>query len=290
MGFACCPRQKERRLAEILRRLSQINNVTRFDAYPLPRVDETLEALGGSKFFTTLDLLRRYWQVGLTPEARLKSAFCVRSGLYLWNVMPFRLCNAPSTFERLMETVLLGLQWRTCLVYLDDIVIFVKNEEEHLQRMEEVFQRLIRAGLKLKPHKCRLFHREAEYLGHIVSEEGLKVSPGKVAAVKECPQPECVTELRNFLGTAGYYRRFVKGFSTIAAPLHELTNKGAVFNWTPKCQQAFEQLKNCLDAAPVLNFPIPGATYILDTDASDRGIGAVLSQLVPIESTLEGTP
>ena len=188
----------------------KLNNVTRFDAYPLPRVDETLEALGGSKFFTTLDLLSGYWQVGLTPEARLKSAFCVRSSLYLWNVMPFGLCNAPSTFERLMETVLLGLQWKTCLVYLDDIVIFAKNEEEHLQRMEEVFQRLIRAGLKLKPRKCRLFHREAEYLGHIVSE-GLKVSPGKVAAVKEWPQPECVTELRSFLGTAGYYRRFVKG-------------------------------------------------------------------------------
>ena len=102
----------------------KLNNVTRFDAYPLPRVDETLEALGGAKFFTTLDLLSGYWQVGLTPEARLKSAFCVRSGLYLWNVMPFGLCNAPSTFERLRETVLQGLQWNTCLIYLDDIVIF----------------------------------------------------------------------------------------------------------------------------------------------------------------------
>ena len=268
----------------------KLNQVTQFDAYPLPRVDETLEAVGGSKFFTTLDLLSGYWQVGLTPEARLKSAFCVRSGLYLWNVMPFGLCNAPSTFERLMETVLQGLQWRTCLVYLDDIVIFARNEREHLQRMEEVFQRLIRAGLKLKPRKCRLFHREAEYLGHIVSEDGLKVSPGKVAAVQEWPQPECVTELRSFLGTAGYYRRFVKNFSTIAAPLHELTKKGVEFNWTPECQRAFEQLKKCLATTPVLNFPVPGATYILDTDASERGIGAVLSQLIPTEPASDGTP
>ena len=268
----------------------KLNQVTQFDAHPLPRVDETLEAVDGSKFFTTLDLLSGYWQVGLTLEARLKSAFCVRSGLYLWNVMPLGLCNASSTLERLIKTVLQGLQWRTCLVYLDDIVIFARNEREHLQRMEEVFQRLIRAGLKLKPRKCRLFHREAEHLGHIVSEDGLKVSPGKVAAVQEWPQPECVTELRSFLGTAVYYRRFVKNFSTIAAPLHELTKKGVEFNWTPECQRAFEQLKKCLATTPVLNFPVPGATYILDTDASERGIGAVLSQLIPTEPTSDGTP
>ena len=137
----------------------KLNNVAKFDAYPLPRVDKTLEALGGEKFFTTLDLLSGYWQVGLTPEERLKSAFCVRSVLYLWNVMPFGLCNAPSSFERLMETMLQGLQWNTCLVYLDDIVIFARNETEHLQRIEEVFRRLIQAGLKLKPRKCRLFTR-----------------------------------------------------------------------------------------------------------------------------------
>ena len=156
--------------------------------------------------------------------------------------------------------------------------------------MEEVFQHLIGAGVKLKPRKCRLFHHEAEYLGHIVSEDGLKVSPGKVAAVQEWPQPECVTELRSFLGTAGYYRRFVKNFSTIAAPLHELTKKGVEFNWTPECQRAFEQLKKCLATTPVLNFPVPGATYILDTDASKRGIGAVLSQLILTKPTSDGTP
>ena len=228
----------------------KLNNVTRFDAYPLPRVDEMLEALGGVKFFTTLDLLCGYWQVGLTPDARLKSAFCVRSGLYLWNVMPFGLCNAPSLLERLMETVPQGLQWNTCLVYLDDILIFAKNETEHLQRMEEVFRKLIQARLKLKPRKCRLFHHEAEYLSHIVSEEGLRVSPEKVAAVQDWPQPEYVTELRSFLSTAGYYRRFVKGFSTIAAPLHELTNK----------EVPFEHLKKCLSTAPLLNFLIPRTT------------------------------
>ena len=155
----------------------KVNAVTEFDAYPLPRIDETLEALGEARFFTTMDLLSGYWQVGLTPEARLKSAFCIRGGLYLFNVMPFGLCNAPSTFERLMETVLQGLQWRSCFVYIDDLVIFSRIEQELISRMDDVFSRLKQAGLKLKPCKCRLFSRKTDYLGHVISEHGEMVSP-----------------------------------------------------------------------------------------------------------------
>ena len=121
----------------------KLNAITRFDAFPLPRIDETLESLGGARFFSTLDLLSGYWQVGLTEQARLKSAFTTRSGLFLWNVMPFGLCNAPSTFERLMEFVLQGLQWQTCLVYLDDVVVFARTEKEMLVRLDEVFTRLV---------------------------------------------------------------------------------------------------------------------------------------------------
>jgi hypothetical protein len=262
----------------------KLNAVTQFDSYPLPRIDETLDHLSGAQWFTTLDLISGYWQVGLTPEAKLKSAFCTRSGLYLWKVMPFGLCNAPSTFERLMERVLQGLQWHTCLVYIDDVVVFGQDEMQLLERMEEVFQRLKDAGLKVKPRKCSFFARETSYLGHVISGEGIKVSPEKIAAVQEWPIPQNVTELRSFMGTANYYRKFIAGFSTIAAPLHDLTSKGVPYVWTEACQEAFDKLKTELCTAPVLAFPVPGAMYILDTDASDRGIGAVLSQLVPVKS------
>lgn len=258
----------------------RLNEKTEFDAYPLPRIDETLEALSGAKFFSTLDLLSGYWQVGLTPEARLKSAFCVRSGLYLWNVMPFGLCNAPSTFERLMESVLQNLQWSTCLIYLDDVVIFGRSEEELIQRMDTVFERLRAAGLKLKPRKCHLFARRTDYLGHVISADGIAVSPEKVAAVKDWPQPENVTDVRSFLGTANYYRRFCKDFASIAAPLHRLTDKGARFVWQAEHQQAFDHIKSMLCTAPVLAYPVANAPIILDTDASLTGIGAVLSQVI----------
>ena len=258
----------------------QLNAVTQFDAYPLPRIDETLEALGGAKFFSTLDLLSGYWQVGLTDDARLKSAFTVRGGLYLWNVMPFGLSNAPGTFELLMVTVLQGLHWNACLVYLDDIVIFGRTEEELLQRMDIVFDRLRAAGLKLKPSKCHLFARSIDYLGHVISENGISVDPNKITAITEWPIPKSITEVRSFLGTASYYRRFVKNFVAIASPLHALTSAGTKFCWNEKHQKAFEQLKTALTTTPVLKFPVADAPYILDTDASLTGLGAVLSQVI----------
>jgi transposase InsO family protein len=258
----------------------RLNSVTVFDSYPLPRVDETIDSLSGARFFTTLDLLSGYWQVPLTEAAKQKSAFTTRSGLWLFQVLPFGLCNAPSCFERLMETVLAGLQWTTCLVYIDDIIIFGKTEKELIDRMDEVFYRLKQAGLKVKPKKCRLFARKVEFLGHVISEAGIAMMPEKVAAIKDWPTPETVSELRSFLGTASYYRRFVRDFATIAAPLHKLTEKYKTWQWTNEQETAFKALKDAISTAPVLKFPVKGAPYILDTDASNYGIGAVLSQMV----------
>jgi transposase InsO family protein/predicted aspartyl protease len=266
----------------------RLNAVTTFDAYPLPRIDETLEALGGARLFSTLDLISGYWQVGLTEEARKKAAFTTRNGLFLWNVMPFGLCNAPGTFERLMEAVLRGLQWKECLVYLDDVVVFAKSEEEMLERLDSVFGRLLAAGLKLKPRKCALFAKETEYLGHIVSESGIHVNPSKVEAVRSWPTPQTKTEVRSFLGTASYYRRFVPEFATVAAPLHAVASPKTAWVWTEECQRAFDELKSALIQAPVLSFPVPDAPYILDTDASLTGIGAVLSQVIDGEERVLG--
>ena len=210
----------------------RLNAVTQFDAYPLSRIDETFEALSGSHYFTTLDLLSGSRHVGLTETAQMKSAFTVRGGLYFWNVMPSGQCNAPSTFERLMESMLQGLQWKTCQVYLDDVVIFARTEWEMIKRMDEVFTALQMARLKLKPRKCILFARQTDYLGNVISEWGMSVNPGKISAIREWPIPKNTTDVRSFSGTANYYRRFVRDFASIAVPLYRLTEKGASFLWT----------------------------------------------------------
>ena len=256
----------------------RLNNVTVKDAYPLPRIDDTLDALSEASWFSTMDLANGYWQVALDEEAKEKSAFRVRGGLYQWNVMPFGLCNAPSTFERLMERVLEGLHWKILLVYLDDIIIYGKTFGEELDRIEAVFQRLRKAKLKLKPKKCHLFCKQVGFLGHVVSEEGVATDPEKIEAVKAWPTPTSVTEVRSFVGLASYYRRFIKGFAVVARPLHKLMEKEERFRWTKECGESFAELKKRLVSAPILGYPRLQGKYILDTDASGYGIGAVLSQ------------
>lgn len=257
----------------------KLNNVTMKDAYPLPRIADTLDSMCGARYFSTLDLASGYWQVELHPDDREKSAFATCYGLYEFCVMPFGLCNAPATFQRLMENVLNGLQWKTCLVYLDDVIVYSKTFDEHLDRLREVFERLQAAGLKLKPKKCQLFQRSVQYLGHIISEDGVKTDPEKIRTVAEWPMPITAKQVRSFLGLASYYRRFIQGFAEIAAPLYRLTENEAEFKWTDQCDEAFTRLKRQLTTAPVLAFPSFGEEFILDTDASNFGIGAVLSQV-----------
>ncbi|KAK3708498.1 hypothetical protein QZH41_003116 [Actinostola sp. cb2023] len=219
-----------------------LNAVTVKDAYPLPRVDDSIDALSGSKWFSTLDL-------------------------------------ASGSFERLMELVLKGLHWKICLIYLDDVIVMSRTVEEGMDRLEQVFARLATAGLKLKPKKCSLFQKEVSFLGHVVTEDGVATDPAKVEQVLTWPVPENVTEVRSFLGLVSYYRRFIPGFSDTAHPLHRLTEAKTDFQWTPQCQLAFDELKNLLTSAPVLAYPTRYDEFVLDTDASDHGIGAVLSQI-----------
>ncbi|PIK52385.1 Retrovirus-related Pol polyprotein from transposon, partial [Apostichopus japonicus] len=210
---------------------------------------------------------------------REKTAFITHSGLYQFCVMPFGLCNAPATFERLMEKILSGLQWQTCLVYLDDVIIFGKNFEEHIAAIDDVFTRFKLAGLKLSPKKCFLFKQKVEFLGHVVSKDGVSTDPSKVAVVKNWPRPNCVRDVRGFVGLCSYYRKFVKNFTLIARPLHRLTEKGKRFLWNEECEEAFNALKVALTSTPILAFPTPSDKYILDTDASNESLGSVLSQI-----------
>ena len=206
------------------------------------------------------------------------AAFVTFSGLYEWTVMPFSLCNAPNTFARLMELVLKGLHSKICLIYLNDVIVMGHTFEEELERLKEVFERLARAGLKLKPKKCFLFQKRVSYLGHVVTEEGIAADPEKVEQVRTWPTPENSTEVKSFLGLASYYRRFIPDFSTIAKPLYKLTEAKAEFAWTEQCQLAFDSLKGLLTSGRVLAYPTREGKFVLDTDASDHGIGAVLSQ------------
>ena len=258
----------------------QLNAATVKDAHPLPRIDDLLDALHGAKWFSTLDLKSGYWQVPIAEQDKEKTEFRTNSGqLFEFNQVPFGLCNAPATFSRLMDRVLAGLHWETCLFYLDDIIVFSSTWEEHLARLCEVFERLRHAQLKLGATKCTFAAKEVSYLGHRVTEEGLLPDPSLLAAIRDIPPPTTATEVHSFLGLAGYYRRYVKGFAAIAAPLFALTRKEALFHWSEECQAAFDQLKTKLTTSPITAFPDFSQAFRLYTDASTAGLGAILAQV-----------
>ena len=255
----------------------RLNGVSRKDVYPLPRIDDILDTLGETRYFSSLDLCSGYWQIELHPESRPKSVFVTHRGLHEFVRLPFGLCNGPSTFQRLMEVVLSGLVWSSCFVYIDDVLVCSRTFEEHLQHLSQVFERLRQANLKLKPKKCLFLREEVPYLGHVVTREGIHPDPSKTAKIREYPVPKDVSQLRQFLGLASYYRRFICGFSKIAAPLHALLRKDVCFQWDDSCQQAFTQLKECLVSAPVLVYPQFKADvpFVLETNASVHGLSLI---------------
>ena len=265
--------------------MRKLNARTIKDAYSLPRIKESLDCLNGSQIFSSLDLKSGYWQVELEEESIPLTAFTVGPlGFYECVQMPFGLMNAPATFQRLMESCLGELHLSWCIIYLDDVIIFSRTPEEHLDRLEGVLRKLGQAGLKLKPSKCEFFHDKITYLGHIVSKKGIEADPKKIQAIKDWPVPETVTDVRSFLGFTNYYRKFMEGYAKMARPLNELisgenaSRKNKPVQWEEEHQKAFEQLKELSMKAPVLAYANYQKPFRVYTDASEQGLGAVLSQ------------
>lgn len=216
----------------------QLNAKNRKDAFPLPRIEESLDGLTGAKWFSTLDLASGYSQVEVAEKDRAKTAFCTPFGLFEFNRMPFGLCNAPSTFQRLMERMFGDCRYQSVLLYLDDLIVFSSSVQQHLERLEEVFLRLQKQSLKVRLSKCHFFQTRVRYLGHVVSAEGVTTDPDKVAAVRDWKTPSNLVELRSFLGFASYYRRFVAGFAKMAAPLHRVVAQLSVAGKRGKKKEA----------------------------------------------------
>ena len=265
----------------------KLNAVTVKDVYPLPRIEDALARLNGAKVFSSLDLQAGYWQVPVAYADREKTAFITADGLWQFKVMPFGLCNAPGTFQRMMDQVLGDLRFSSCLVYLDDIIIYGKDFAEHQVRLEQVLRCLDSVGLKIKLKKCSFGEGRIGVLGHVVSAQGVEPDPAKIRAVKEFPKPpEKAADkakkkhVMSFLGLCSYYRRFVPKFADIARPLHRLTHIDRPFEWSQEADESFDKLREALAACAALKFPVPNHPIEIHPDASDYGLGAVLVQRI----------
>ncbi|KAL4312967.1 hypothetical protein GQ457_01G036970 [Hibiscus cannabinus] len=255
-----------------------LNAITIKDKFPIPTADELFNELGASQYFSKLDLLAGYHQIRVKAEDIPKTAFRTHEGHYEFIVMPFGLTNAPSTFQATMNEIFKPFLRKFVLVFLDDILVFSETWHEHLTHLRQVLQVLQENGFVAKESKCTFGQETVEYLGHIVSKDGLAMDPSKVRAIREWPIPSNLKDVRGFLGLAGYYRRFIKGFATIAAPISDLLRKSEKFEWTSDAQLAFDNLKLLLSEAPLLGLPCFDKDFVVETDASGVGIGAVLTQ------------
>lgn len=264
-----------------------LNKLTIKNKYPLPRIDDLLDQLHGATVFSKIDLQSGYHQVRIATEDIPKTAFRTRYGHFEWTVMPFGLTNAPATFQALMNSVLRPYLYRFVLVYLDDILIYSRTPEEHAEHLRLVLTALRAHKLYAKLSKCAFGKRQLGFVGHIISRAGIAMEPGKVEAIQKWPKPTNLTELQRFLGLANYYRRFVKGYSRVAAPLTNLaTPKIEGWPWGEQQDEAFAALKHALSTAPVISAPDMSQPFIVTTDASDFAVGAVLSQLGPPPRTI----
>ena len=259
-----------------------LNAVTVKDAYPIPRIDESLSKLGDAKFFTTLDLGSAFWQVPLRKQDREKTGFACELGLFQWKMMPFGLCNATATFQRLMAQALTSVTKKygnLIMCYVDDVVIATPTLEDHIERLDELFTCMKQAGLKCKPSTCEILIDSIKYLGRLVDKHGVRPDPEAVEAVLTWKAPKTDTHLMSFLEFANFYREFIKGYADKIYPMQRLMrNKGKKFTWTDEAQVSFENIKRELCEAPVLGMPTEKGMFALDTDASVVAISGIFHQ------------
>lgn len=256
----------------------RLNTITVKNKYPLPIVEELLDELAGAQWFTKLDLRSGYHQIKMAPQDVHKTAFRVHNGHYEFLVMPFGLTGAPASFQGTMNTIFQAEIRRYVLVFVDDILIYSPTLEEHIQHIQHVFDTLQKNNFFVKLSKCSFAQQKLEYLGHIIGKDGVATDDKKIEEVKNWPTPKTLKQVRSFLGLAGYYRRFIRNYGLMSKPLTDLLKKNSTFKWTPTTAQAFEAVKQALISAPVLQLPNFSKQFIIETDASHTGIGAVLMQ------------
>ena len=255
-----------------------LNKQTVKDRYPLPWIDLLLDRLGQARIFSKLDLAQGYHQIAMSQDSVEKTAFCTNLGQWEYLVMPFGLCNAPISFQRLMNTIFKQEINSFVLVYLGDILIYSRSEEEHWGHLAHALDKLCRARLYGRLHKCEFLKEKVDYLGFEVGRDGIRTSPEKVRAILNWPRPQSVHDVRSFLGLASYYRKFIKGFSQLAKPMTDLTRDKVAWSWGDAQECSFTALKVAIATAPILRLPDFECQFIITTDASDVAIGAILEQ------------
>ena len=265
----------------------KLNDITTKDSFPVPRVDDTLDALGNAdaKIFSTMDLASGYWQLKIDDDDKEKTAFVTQNGTYQFRVMPFGLTGAPGAFCRVMNSTMSDLLWKCCLVFVDDIVVWSKSYQQHFIDLQQVFDKLIEAGFTLKASKCKFFYDRIEFLGYVIEPGIIRTDPVKVKPIQEFNAPRTKPELQRFLGMIGWYRRFIQDFSRIAKPLFELLKKETtITDWKiheegTDQNKAFVELKERLIKAPILHLPDWNKPFTVITDGSKYGIAGVLTQI-----------
>ena len=256
----------------------QLNKTTIKNKYPLPRIDDLMDQLHGSSVFSKIDLQSGYHQILVKADDVQKTAFRSQYRHYEYVVMPFGVTNAPAVFMDYMNRIFKPFLDKFVVVSIDDILIYSKTQEEHVEHLRVVLGILREKQLYAKLSKCEFWMDEVQFLGHVISAQGIAVDPAKVEAMVKWESPKSGTKIRSFVGLAGYYRRFIEGFSKIVVPLTQLTRKDQPFTWTDKCEESFQELKRRLTSAPILVIPDIGKPFEVYCDASHLGLGYVLMQ------------